>query len=199
MMPEIRSGEITDINEQQAEVEKYKEIRPRDEADSVEKCDAFWNDVFSETAEKDSPEDNLDEIIAKYFDDLRKYSEFLETIPEKPFEKSDLHQRMPEENMRMREEFDDVKSNLKRQWVEANGRPWPKYEKDVYSSNGKLIRKVGSDYDAHHIQPLGMGGKNDADNITPLSAENHYDRQGVHAPNSPYSIMDKMLGGNSND
>ena len=62
-------------------------------------------------------------------------------------------------------------------------------------SNGKLIRKAGSDYDAHHIQPLGMGGKNEVKNITPLNAEVHYDKQGVHSPDSPYTKMDKMLGG----
>ena len=31
------------------------------------------------------------------------------------------------------------------------------------------------------IQPLGMGGKNESANITPLDAQVHYDKQGVHA------------------
>lgn len=88
-----------------------------------------------------------------------------------------------------------AKPELKRQWEIENGRPWPKYETDVYSASGKLIRKAGSDYDAHHIQPLSLGGKNEASNITPLHAEVHYDKQGVHAPNSPYSQLDKALGG----
>ena len=35
-----------------------------------------------------------------------------------------------------------------------------------------------------------------ASNITPLNAEVHYDKQGVHAPDSPYSKLDKLLGGN---
>ena len=65
--------------------------------------------------------------------------------------------------------------------------------KKPYSSNGKMIRKAGGDYDAHHIQPLGMNGKNEASNITPLHANEHYDKQGVHAPDSPYSKLDKML------
>ena len=71
----------------------------------------------------------------------------------------------------------------------------PKYDEDVYSSNGKMIRKAGGDYDAHHIQPLGMNGQNEASNITPLHANEHYDKQGVHAPDSPYSKLDKMLWG----
>ena len=40
-----------------------------------------------------------------------------------------------------------------------------------------------------------MGGKNEASNITPLHAEVHYDKQGVHALDSPYSKLDQMLGG----
>ena len=95
----------------------------------------------------------------------------------------------------MRDEFDDLKSGLKKEWEEKNGRPWPKYEHDVYSANGKLIRKAGSDYDAHHIQPLCLGGKNEVSNITPLRADVHYDRQGIHSMDSPYNKICNMLGG----
>ena len=95
----------------------------------------------------------------------------------------------------MREEFDDKKAILKKEWEEVNGRSWPKYEEDVYSDSGKLIRKKGSDYDAHHTHPLSMGGKNEVGNITPLHAKEHYDKQGVHAPGSPYDRLDKVLGG----
>lgn len=38
-----------------------------------------------------------------------------------------------------------------------------------------------------------MGGKNEASNITPLHAEVHYDKQGIHAPNSPYTKMNQLL------
>ncbi len=147
----------------------------------------------------DDPEEKLEIILKEYFDDLRKQSEYPETIPYMPFEVTDLKLRVSEENAEMREDFDEIKADLKRQWEEANGKPWPKYDHDVYSSSGKLIRKAGNDYDAHHIQPLGMGGDNDAKNITPLSAEVHYDKQGVHSANSPYSRIEKALGGNSND
>lgn len=39
-----------------------------------------------------------------------------------------------------------------------------------------------------------MGGKNEVSNITPIHAEKHYDRQGVHSPDSSYSRLDKALG-----
>lgn len=140
--------------------------------------------------------EDREKILKDYFDDLRSKSDFPESIPEKPFNDSDIEKRTPEENAAAREEFDNKKADLKREWEKENGREWSKYEKDVYSSNGRLIRKAGSDYDAHHIQPLSMGGKNEAKNITPLHAEVHYDKQGVHAPNSPYSKLYNILGGN---
>lgn len=150
---------------------------------------------ISSKVENDNVEGTLENTIEDYFSDLQDKSEHPETIPERPFESSDLEKLSPQEVAERRDEFDDKKTELKRQWEIENGVPWPKYEKDVYSSNDKLIRKAGSDYDAHHIQPLAMGGKNVAGNITPLSAEVHYDKQGIHAPDSPYSKMDKLLGG----
>ena len=181
------------------EINTFKEIMPIGEQTIGESKD-FWDklfekDIFDIERMPEAGLSGLDKELSNYFDDLHKYSEYPETIPEKPFEASDLEKISPEENAKMREEFMDRKPELKREWEEQNGRPWPKYEQDVYSANGKLIRKAGSDYDAHHIQPLGMGGKNEASNITPLSAEVHYDKQGIHAPESVYSKIDKMLGG----
>lgn len=143
--------------------------------------------------------DNLDKLLKDYFNDLKKNSDHPDTIPDKPFSKNDLKKISPEENAKKREEFDEKKVDLKKEWEKTNGRSWPKYDKDVYSSNGKLIRRAGSDYDAHHIQPLGMGGKNEAKNITPLHAGVHYDKQGVHSADSPYSKLDSQLGGKGND
>ena len=144
----------------------------------------------------ENPEENLEKLLEDYFDDLKNRSEFPDTLPDKPFSTEDLEKLSPEEVAKRREEFDDKKAELKKQWELENGRPWPKYETDVYSANGKLIRKAGSDYDAHHIQPLCMGGKNEAKNITPLHAQEHYDKQGIHSPDSPYSKIEKSLGGN---
>ena len=78
--------------------------------------------------------------------------------------------------------------------------PWPKYIEDVYiiNSRGVLvkIREAGQDYDAHHIHPLSLGGKNEAGNITPLRADYHMDHLGVHSKGSPYDQLNKLLGGN---
>ncbi len=140
-------------------------------------------------------ENSLEKISNEYIQDLKEYSEYPETVSEKPFDTSDLHMRTPLENAKLREEFSEIKTQLKSEWEAINGRSWPKYDHDVYSDSGKLIRKAGSDYDAHHIHPLGMGGKNEASNIAPLNAEVHYDKQGIHAPDSPYSKLNQILGG----
>lgn len=142
--------------------------------------------------EKKKPE-NIETNLNNYFSDLKNRSDCPDTIKDRPFESRDLKKLSPEETSAKRDEFDDRKADLKKQWADEHGQPWPKYDNDVYSSNGKLIRKAGGDYDAHHIQPLGMGGKNEVSNITPLHANEHYDKQGVHSPDSPYSKLDKML------
>lgn len=174
-------------------IERSYPFNPDKEID-IEKLPEMYYNEYNPDKESDV-KDNADKIIEDYFNDLKDKSDCPETLPEKPFDVSDLHKRTPEENAAARNEFDDKKADLKKEWEKENGRPWPKYEHDVYSSNGRLIRTAGSDYDAHHIQPLSMGGKNEVKNITPLNAEVHYDKQGVHAPDSPYSRLDKILGG----
>ena len=202
-MIEVGKAMVDTVEHISESVETYKEIKAEDV--TVEEANNFWDNEFEnlesrdetitmDTAEFDETEADLEKTLNEYFDDLKSNSECPETIPDRPFESSDLEKISPEENAKMREEFVDKKAELKKEWEEMNGRSWPKYEQDVYSANGKLIRKAGSDYDAHHIQPLGMGGKNEASNLTPLSAEVHYDKQGVHAPDSPYSKLDDMLG-----
>ena len=203
-MSEISIKEVGEVN--RPEPADYKEIKPQTDI-SANEAKGYWMELFgsyeqleeppesSETEEHDETEQDVEQILDDYFEDLKEKSDYPETIPDRPFEASDLEKRTPEENAEMRDEFDEKKAELKKEWEEINGRPWPKYDNDVYSPSGKLIRKEGSDYDAHHIQPLGMGGKNEAGNITPLNAEVHYDKQGIHAPDSPYSRLDQKLGG----
>ncbi len=145
--------------------------------------------------EVDFPEKKLEQTLDDYFSDLKEKSECSDTISGRPFNSSDLKKQLPEITAEKREEFAGKKAELKKQWEHIYERPWPKYEHDIYSANGKLIRLAGGDQDAHHIQPLSMGGKNEVSNITPLSAEVHYDKQGVHSPDSPYSRLEKILGG----
>ena len=197
---EISKKEISGFNEIKSELSLGKE-----------NCDNFWDKLFDSELDSDKIRDitekaadkieqqkiegEIKEISKEYIEDLKSKSICPETISDRIMEVSELKKIMPEENAEMREEFSVKKNNLKRDWEEKYGRQWPKYEHDIYSANGKLIRKAGNDYDAHHIKPLCMGGKNEVDNITPLNAEVHYDKQGVHAPDSPYSKLNEKLGG----
>lgn len=197
---EISKKEISGFNEIKSELSLGKE-----------NCDNFWDKLFDSELDSDKIRDitekaadkieqqkiegEIKEISKEYIEDLKSKSICPETISDRIMEVSELKKIMPEENAEMREEFSVKKNNLKREWEEKYGRQWPKYEHDIYSANGKLIRKAGNDYDAHHIKPLCMGGKNEVDNITPLNAEVHYDKQGVHAPDSPYSKLNEKLGG----
>ncbi len=168
----------------------FKEIKPEGSI-TPDLAKKYIEQLFDE---KDNIEKTIEKELNEYFDDLKNKSECPDTIADKPFDSSELKTLTPEENAKMREEFDDKKNQLKHEWEIVNGRSWPKYECDVYSANGKLIRKAGSDYDAHHIHPLSLGGKNEVSNITPLNAEVHYDKQGIHSPDSPYNKICQILG-----
>ncbi len=171
----------------------------------AKKCTTVSTEVSSARSNvKSSGETNYDEIgytLDNYVNDIRNNSDMPETIPEVPIRTGDLKRVSPEENAQLREIFSDpgFKKELKRQWETANGREWPKYAEDVFITNSRgervLIRKAGSDYDAHHIHPLCLGGKNEARNLTPLRAEVHFDHKGVHAYGSPFDRLTKMLGG----
>lgn len=193
-MSEIKNPDIPEVK--LPEAEGYKEIK----ADYMtgDEARAFWDEKFNQDEVNES---NLQEVLDSYIDDIRKYSDVPETIPENPIAVSDLKHVPPEENAPKREQFDNTefKKELKRQWEQANGMAWPKYTEDVYITNNRgvqvKIREADNDYDAHHIQPLCLGGKNEASNLTPLRADVHFDSRGVHKEGSPYDQLNKMLGG----
>lgn len=134
--------------------------------------------------------ENIEKNIKDYIKDIKNRSEYPDTLGDVEIKSEEIKKISPEENAKMHEEFSDKKAEMKQQWEEKNDIPWPKYKEDVYSANGKLIRRKGDDYDAHHIHPLGLGGENTSENITPMHASEHYDKQGVHAPNSPYAKLE---------
>ena len=138
--------------------------------------------------------EDIQTLKEEYVDDITKNSEVPETIDREKILSSEFEKSSVEETAQNRDEFNKIKDDLIKQWEEQNGKEWPTYKEDVYSSNEHLIRRAGDKYDAHHIQPLSQGGKNEVSNITPLHAENHYDRQGIHSPNSPYAKIEQKLG-----
>jgi len=154
----------------------------------VDEVDENHNETREEASETDALK-NVTELQKDYIEDLKNNSEYPETINDDnaPYEKLS-----PEKNAEMREEFTDKREDLIKGWEEKNEKEWPRYKEDIYDEKtGKLIRREGDRYDAHHIHPLTLGGKNEAGNITPMHVSDHYDKRGVHAPDSPYDQLEK--------
>ncbi|WP_327210835.1 HNH endonuclease [Rhizobium leguminosarum] len=85
-------------------------------------------------------------------------------------------------------DWDKLRPSVKEEWVKNTGRPWPKYEKDILSKNGRPYRKAGDDWEAHHIIPKDKGGPHEWWNVHPVPRPEH---QGViHARDA---ILNKMM------
>lgn len=143
------------------------------------------------------------EIKEKYNDylcDLLRFSEFPKTIDISKFDSKDLIKRTSEQTEFYRHEFNLNKNRLIEDWEKENNQKWPTYEKDIVNQYGEVIKKAGWKYDAHHIQPLTLGGVNNSFNITPLRYDVHSDHKGVHSVGSPYDSLEKFITGiNSNE
>lgn len=138
--------------------------------------------ITSETVNqiKDVSAKDLSEIIKDYISELKTKSECGDTILTSALDKAKWEVQSPEKVAELREQFDDNKAKLRKEWESLNNREWPKYKEDVYNEKGVRIRKAGDNYDAHHIQPLKLGGANEASNITPLDLTKHAD---IHSVN----------------
>ena len=91
----------------------------------------------------------------------------------------------PKETAKHRNEFNKIKSNLIEEWERNTGQKWPTYTEDVISPNtGKVVRKAGDKYDAHHVIENSFGGENEWWNIHPAKFPNEH-QSGIHGTGSP--------------
>ena len=206
-MNEIKSSDINVQSETNKASENFNPDKRVDVSNDVN--DKSSNELSTEKSfdlfKRVESSEITDNDIKNYIEDLKDKSEFPNTIPDKPFAPGDVEKCSPEETGRKRENFQgrgeggrnnpEYKGNIRDEWEKLHGIPWPRYTEANCPSN----RKPGDCYDAHHIQPLGMGGKNEASNITPMHADVHYDSRGVHSSDSPYAKMIGKLGGKNND
>jgi|GEM_PF-2202112 len=151
---------------------------------SYEAADKRVGSLWTETKD-------LTELGQEYTNELRELSPFPDTVSD--VEVADWEKVSPEEVAEHRLEFRNAKDSLIKQWEEQTGEKWPTYDQDIYSNNGIKIRSAGDLYDGHHIRPLEFGGRNTADNLTPLHAEDHYDRQGIHRPGGVFQQIGEAL------
>lgn len=147
----------------------------------------------------DGKEVGIDKLVKEYENDIKNNSEFKDTLRNVELNPKDF-EKVPSEHVKvLRSEFNKNKDKIIDQWEKDNGKVWPTYEKDVTltTKTGEVvtIHKAGERYDAHHIHPLSMGGKNEARNITPMHADVHGDHRGVHAKDGAYGKLEAALGG----
>ena len=156
-----------------------------------EKIDISKRIPVVENTKNEIPGKEISNAVKDYIKELKKVSEYAKTIPKDIF-KADTFERVPIEKVKeLREEFKYNKPSLIEQWEKINNCKWPTYKEDVFR-NGIKIREKGQPYDAHHIKPLYLGGKNIAGNITPLDVNRHID---IHMPTGSCGKLAKIVEG----
>lgn len=209
MNSEISKSEVNEVKN--PSMENFKKIKPEHET-SPKEVDDFWKAEFhdqakqakadiqdnsdntSENSKQDVHNKDISELAKEYIDDLKSKSDCPDTIPSDAIDATKLELQPPEKVADKREEFDDNKAKLRKEWEELNHQEWPKYKEDVVNDDGKVIRKAGDNYDAHHIQPLQLGGENVASNITPLDVNSH--REVHSSTGSCKRLVENVKGGN---
>lgn len=137
----------------------------------------------------------FNELFIKYLKDIEEVTSL--KIQDKQreriknaLENENFSRLSPEKNKKHRKEFSEKKKDLIKQWEEETGHNWPRYEKDIYSKNGKLLRQKGYPYDAHHIIECGYKGPNEWWNMHPAAHPDEH-QQGIHRKNGPASEIFK--------
>lgn len=187
----FRIGEMQNPEINQKDFLKQKEVEAADELREKlleENIDVSQEKDFTETLE-------VKECKKEYVEDVISRSEVPETLDQEKLLENEYRRITPEENATMRTEFAQSRMELRKEWEHITGQDWPRYKEDVYlPGKDTPYRRAGDAYDAHHIQPLGLGGKNVASNITPIHALDHADKMGIHAFGSPYDKLEKITG-----
>ncbi|RDU23251.1 T7SS effector LXG polymorphic toxin [Anaerosacchariphilus polymeriproducens] len=163
-------------------------IKHSDEASNVAKR---VDDVLKNADKSDNIVKNIDyDLIKKYIRDIEtrtgiklsdnQIDELKNALKNKEYKKLTTN-----EIARHRIEFNKVKNSLISEWEAKTGQKWPTYTEDVISAKtGKVVRKAGSKYDAHHIIENSYGGENKWWNIHPAKFPNEH-QAGIHASESP--------------
>lgn len=97
----------------------------------------------------------------------------------------------PIETAKHRAKFDSVKNKVIKEWERNTGQKWPVYNENVISGKtGKVIRKKGDKYDAHHIIENTFGGEHEWWNMHPAKFPNEH-QAGIHGAGSPANTLFK--------
>ncbi|MBB1533054.1 MULTISPECIES: HNH endonuclease signature motif containing protein [Mogibacterium] len=178
------------VNFEQDKVDKKVEDKGFDPDKRIEVPGAEANATIEGVDKTELLEKNVD----AYIKDVKAGAEYPETVKNINLDASQLKD-VPENIYKKRQaEFKKIKPKLIKEFEEKHGIKYPRHTKDYYL-DGKLIHKKGDLYDVHHIKPLCLGGENTIENITPMGFKAHYDKHGIHAPNSAFDNMCKLVKG----
>ncbi len=185
----LEATETSNMNEEEST------YNPDQRIDTMDVNDTFNTDESYNPDNRLDIEDTetLDQLIDNYIEDLKGKAEYPELISRDSIKIEDLKIVDSETVGQLRTEFNNNRDNLRKEWESLNGKEWPTYSEDVCTEDGRIIRKEGDKFDAHHNEPLSMGGKNEATNITPIHVLNHYDHLGVHAIGAPLDQLKNAL------
>ncbi|MEC2744246.1 T7SS effector LXG polymorphic toxin [Bacillus cereus] len=130
------------------------------------------------------------ELIRKYVRDIETQTN--RKIPKKQMEElksalrnTEYKKMTSSETKRYRREFNKIKNSLIDEWEKQTGQKWPTYTEDVISEKtGKILRKKGEPYDAHHIIENSYRGEHEWWNIHPAKFPNEH-QGGIHGSGSP--------------
>lgn len=179
-------------------IDKSKDMVSNIDFDPNKRIEQFKDSITETIKDIFDPDSRLSDVkdyLKDYETDLKERIEFPDLLKGLHIDSNNLEIMSPEQVKDLRKEFNNDRVKLRSEWEKVNGLEWPKYKEDIYDVNGSLIRRKGDSYDAHHIQPLSLGGKNEASNIVPIHVLEHYDHVGVHDINSPLSRVKNIMKG----
>jgi hypothetical protein len=127
-------------------------------------------------------------LFREYFDEIgkttgREIPKEQKKCIEKYCKENELRKLSPEETKNLDREYNRLKPKLIQEWEARTGQEWPRYEKDIVDSNGKVLRRKGQLYDGHHIIEKSAGGPNEWWNLHPAAFPNEH-QAGIHGVGS---------------
>lgn len=75
--------------------------------------------------------------------------------------------------------FNAIREDLIREWEIKTGDKWPVYKEDILSNSGKVLKRAGQPYDAHHVIESSFGGPNKWWNLHPAGSPMEH-QAGIH-------------------
>ncbi|MGA8942119.1 MAG: hypothetical protein WB502_05290 [Thermoactinomyces sp.] len=88
------------------------------------------------------------------------------------------------EATRKRARFDNMRDELIEEWERETGQRWPRHTEPYYTRTGKLYKRVGQKYDAHHIIENIYNGPDEWWNIHPARYPDQH-QGGIHRSGAP--------------